>query len=159
MDGVDLSGTTALSHALSTKPAFDPEFAEILLGGLGANVNARNRYGETCAHDAVKLPPTASKADRTKAGQAIEWFLGHDGNIDIADTDGFTPRGALWFEEVWKVVEKEDRRRQDVDGCAFCGRAGELMRCTRCKKAKYCPKPRGCNVGDWARHKRVCKTT
>lgn len=159
VDGVDLSGTTAFSHALSTRPTFDPEFAEILIGGMGANVNARNRYGETCAHEAVKLPATASKAERAKAAQAIKWFLEHGGNIDIADTDGFTSRGALRFEEVWKVVDEEDRRRREVDGCAFCAREGELMRCARCKKAKYCGKPRGCNVGDWARHKKECKAT
>ncbi|THH01694.1 hypothetical protein EW026_g1051 [Hermanssonia centrifuga] len=41
VNGRDLSGSTAMNHAISTKPVFDPDFAEILYEG-GGDVNDRN---------------------------------------------------------------------------------------------------------------------
>ncbi|KAK3402390.1 hypothetical protein B0T20DRAFT_467257 [Sordaria brevicollis] len=44
--------------------------------------------------------------------------------------------------------------------CTFCGRpkntdnGGELMKCSKCDKAQYCSK--GCQTGDWKRHKKEC---
>jgi hypothetical protein len=46
VDGGDLSGTHALSHAISTKPALDFEYAQLLYDA-GGEINNRNRYGGT----------------------------------------------------------------------------------------------------------------
>jgi hypothetical protein len=40
----DLSGTLAVSHAISTKPALDTEYAQLLFDA-GGDLNNRNRYG------------------------------------------------------------------------------------------------------------------
>ena len=50
VDAPDLSGTRALSHAISTKPFFDRDYAQIMLDA-GGDVNQQNRYGCTAAHD------------------------------------------------------------------------------------------------------------
>ena len=54
VNGRDVSGTTAMHHAISTKPSFDPEFAQILYDA-GGDVMIRNRYGETAVFEAVKI--------------------------------------------------------------------------------------------------------
>lgn len=46
VDAGDLSGTQPLSHAFSTKPATDYEYAQLLYDA-GGDVNQRDRYGGT----------------------------------------------------------------------------------------------------------------
>jgi hypothetical protein len=40
------------------------------------------------------------------------------------------------------------------DACNVCGAKGELMRCSKCKQAKYCSREH--QVEDWKTHKRYC---
>ena len=90
VDGTDLSGTTALMHAISTKPYLDPAFAQMLYD-VGAQINHRNRYGCTAAHEFVLVTQSHSQSKR-RAKEALQWFLAHGGDIDIKDGDGMTPR-------------------------------------------------------------------
>ena len=165
VDGKDLSGTTALSHTFSTKPAFDLEYAKILYDA-GGDVNHRNRYGGIVAHEIVQIYLPNDKEIVRKATQALEWFLSHGGNLDIADGDGMTPRFmcerlATRIPALKRLADKEDeKRRQKGDlRCALCGRVeGELLKCSRCKKANYCnPAVRACQKLDWPHHKKTCK--
>lgn len=43
----------------------------------------------------------------------------------------------------------------EKDGCFNCGKGGELMRCSRCRKARYCTAE--CQKTDWKKHKAACK--
>ncbi|KAF8885876.1 hypothetical protein CPB84DRAFT_1816775 [Gymnopilus junonius] len=151
VDGKDLSGSPALTHVFSTKPAFDLEYAQILYDA-GGDVNTRNRYGGIVAHEI--------------ATQALQWFLSHGGNLDIADGDGMTPRFMCERQNATvpalkRLAHQEDERRK-LKGdlrCALCGRDGvTLLKCGRCKKAKYCdPKTLACQKLDWPNHKKTCK--
>ncbi|GLB44728.1 putative MYND finger [Lyophyllum shimeji] len=144
VDGVDLSGTTALSHCFSTKPGFDLEYAQMLYDA-GGDVNHRNRYGNTVAQEIVQIWTVNDASAITKATKAFEWFLAHGGNVDIEDGDGWTVRalveklaaGALGALKL--AMEKKDERRaarKDVC-CTFCAREDtKLLQCGRCKKAR-----------------------
>ncbi|KZT19794.1 hypothetical protein NEOLEDRAFT_1123652 [Neolentinus lepideus HHB14362 ss-1] len=164
VDGLDVSGTTALAHCISTKPAFEPELAQILYDA-GANINHRNRYGDVPANEICMV---WDPKNLPRAVLALRWFLSHGGNIDILENDGQTCARMLLSSvnqkyqdrTLQRVVQEEDfRRRQRSDVCcAFCGREDKpVMICSRCKKAKYCPPSRNCQRSDWKNHKPSCK--
>lgn len=160
VDGMDLSGTTALSHSISTKPALDIEFAQLLIDA-GGDINAQNRYGATCAHEFCMVwSPDANAVER--ASQALKFFLSHGGDPNIADNDGITAVATMrapWLSGMKEMALDEEARRRK-EGCAFCGsmvndrNAVPLMRCGRCKRVRYCAAPKGCQRADWAAHKR-----
>lgn len=166
VDGVDMSGTTALAHAISTKPAFDPQYAEILFTAPGGDdVAHRNRYGGTAGHEMCQVYRVG---DVPRAKDALAWYLSHGGNVDVKDTDGASARKTAetlgtraGFRELLGVVKREDARRRERrnECCTFCGRedGGKLLTCSRCKTARYCdPARRRCQKADWARHKTDC---
>lgn len=159
VDGVDLSGSTALYHSVSTKPALDLEYAQMLYDG-GANVNAVNRYGGTVAHEVAMI--WNARTPNPKAADSMKWILEHGGNVEVADGDGVTVRTIVekmrpFKQPIVKVVDDETKKRKERDGCTFCGMTGTLSKCGRCKAARYCPKPKSCQTGDWPRHKKECK--
>lgn len=160
VDGKDLSGTTALSHCFSTKPGFDLEYAQIL-HNAGGDVNSRNRFGATVAHEIVTVYGNEPEVLR-RATAALEWFLTHGGSVDIADGEGMVARVLVSrIRALSAVVQKEDSRRKAAGAscCSLCGRGEEkLLSCSRCKTAKYCsPTARACQKLDWPRHKKLCK--
>ena len=167
VDGRDLSGSTALSHCYSTKPGFDLEYAELLYKA-GADVNNRNRYGATTGHEIVQVYNRSDLASVQKATRALEWFLSHGGNADIADGDGISPRyicKAIKVPQLLAAIEKEDTRRalKGNTCCSLCGLVPiadeKLLMCGKCKKGRYCnPKLRACQKLDWPKHKKGCKT-
>ncbi|CCL99798.1 uncharacterized protein FIBRA_01822 [Fibroporia radiculosa] len=70
VDGTDLSGSQAIYHAISTKPAFDPEYAQILYDA-GADACHRNRYGGTAAHEIALTWEFKNKEVLQRAGNAL----------------------------------------------------------------------------------------
>lgn len=90
VDGTDLSGTTVLMHAISTKPYLDIGFAQLMFTN-GADINHCNRFGCTAAHDLIKVyvfdEPTVARS-----GKALSWFLEHGGDADIKNGDGMSAR-------------------------------------------------------------------
>ncbi len=90
VDGADLSGTTALMHAISTKPYTDTEYAQMLLNA-GANINKQNRFGCVAAHDIVMVRPGTDADTKNKAVAMLKWFVEHGGDVKIADPHGLTP--------------------------------------------------------------------
>ncbi|KAJ9601941.1 hypothetical protein H2200_013500 [Cladophialophora chaetospira] len=104
VDGTDLSGTSTLMYSISTKPYLDLEFAQMMVDA-GADINLRNRYGCTAAHDAVMVRPDT----KMKAITALKWFVEHGGNVEIKDGDGMSPkfiasrlRGS--YPEIWAAI-------------------------------------------------------
>jgi hypothetical protein len=165
VDGKDLSGTTALAHSVSTKPTFDPEFAQLLIEA-GGDINRRNRYGATCAHEFCMVWSPDPVAIDT-ATQALRFFLKHGGDPSIVDNDGVAPIHAMqvpWLLPLKNMVLEDEKVRRR-DGCAFCGsrqgdmNAVQLLRCSRCKKIRYCAPPKGCQRADWGRHKQGSNST
>lgn len=86
-----MSGTTGLMHSISTKPYFDPEFAQIMLDA-GGDINRRDRFGGIAAHDITTVQLLYDHTAHEKAGRALQWFLEHGGNLDIEDGDGTCAR-------------------------------------------------------------------
>jgi len=93
VDGTDLSGTSALMHSISTKPYMDVEFAQRMFDA-GANINLRNRYGCTAAHDLVMVRPMEPAKER-KVAEVLTWFVGHGGDLDIKEGNGMSARYIL----------------------------------------------------------------
>ncbi|KAJ6475933.1 hypothetical protein C8R47DRAFT_1075784 [Mycena vitilis] len=113
VDGADLSGTHAIAHAVSTKPALDIEYADLLHEG-GGEINNRNRYGGTAMHEAILIWTPKDTAVVARAAQAMEWALAHGASVDIADSDGMTVRylvGRTRLKPLMALVENEDKRR------------------------------------------------
>jgi hypothetical protein len=149
VSGKDLSGTPTLAHSISTKPSFDPEYAQILYDA-GGELNIRNRYGAMAAHE-IMMVWDPSPAKVKQACDALKWFLEHGGNMYVEDGDGQSPAkmcenvitarpstAPQKLAKVWKD-ERERRQRERGSCCEFCGRKDQkLMTCSRCKKAKYC---------------------
>ena len=52
-------------------------------------------------------------------------------------------------------ILKHGRRHAFDKTCAFCGKTGDLRKCSCCKMVRYCSK--GCQDEHWARHKVECK--
>ena len=103
VDGQDLSGTTVLTHAISTHPYLDLEFAGIMLKA-GSPINHRNRYGYTAAHDIANVVSSRDEWERLwskrkaidEVAIALKWFVKNDGNIDIKDGNEISARHLLW---------------------------------------------------------------
>ena len=89
--GTDISGATALMHSISTKPYFDPEFAQLMLDA-GGDINRRDRFGGIAAHDIATVQLLYDHTAHEKAGRALQWFLEHGGNLDVEDGDGICVR-------------------------------------------------------------------
>ncbi|PIL28117.1 hypothetical protein GSI_09768 [Ganoderma sinense ZZ0214-1] len=172
VDGTDLSGSTALHHAISTKPAFDAEYAQMLYDA-GGSVTQKNRYGGVPAHEICSTWDPTNKALVLRAANALQWYLDHGGNLDIKDSDGVPPRQSVSTTkklatagiqmETWRVVDADDRRRKQLAGkvCTFCGREPrgdvKLLLCSKCKVACYCSGGAPCQKADWPHHKTICK--
>ncbi|KAJ7715507.1 hypothetical protein DFH07DRAFT_1014712, partial [Mycena maculata] len=167
VDAGDLSGTQALSHAFSTKPAVDYEYAQLLYDA-GSDVNQRNRYGATVAHEITQIWAPQDPAVVARATTALTWFLEHGGSVDIADGDGMTVRHMVtrmkkFAPQHVALVGDVDRERKSlartVEGCCgLCARQDPAQwRCGRCKKVQYCsPGVRACQKLDWPHHKKTC---
>ncbi|EPQ53933.1 hypothetical protein GLOTRDRAFT_130332 [Gloeophyllum trabeum ATCC 11539] len=116
VDGTDLTGTTTLAHCISTKPAFDPEFAQLLYDA-GADINHQNRYGDVAANEICTV---WDRRNVPRAAEALTWFLSHGGNVDIKENEGLTCGRQLlttatkkWrVGTLTKIVEEEDERRK-----------------------------------------------
>ena len=90
VDGTDVSGTTAMMHAISTKPYFNTSFAQMMYDA-GGQINHRSRYGGTAAHEFVKVY-SFDIGTKRRAADALQWFMAHGGDIDIKDGDGISSR-------------------------------------------------------------------
>lgn len=86
-----MSGTTALMYSVSTKPYFDPEFAQLMLDA-GGDINRRDRFGGVAAHDIVTVQLLYDSGAHEKAGRALQWFLEHGGLLNVEDGDGISVR-------------------------------------------------------------------
>ena len=109
VDGVDLSGTSALMHSISTKPYLDTDFAQLMLDG-GADINRRSRYGGTTAQEIAMVFPGQAEQN---AVRALKWFVDHGGDVEIKDGDGLSAkrlvmRQAQRLPELAAVVSSDD---------------------------------------------------
>ena len=89
-----MSGTTALIYSISTKPYFDPEFAQLMLDA-GADINRRDRFGGVAAHDITTVQLLHDQEALETAGRALQWFLEHGGSLDIKDGDDICARDII----------------------------------------------------------------
>lgn len=171
VDGKDVTGATAIHHALACSPTLELEFAQMLVDA-GADVNEQDRFGCTAMHEAMQVHNPTQEQVATRA-HALVWVLTHGGNVDVREGDGRTVRDVIdsttkiWQSGVAKIlaeiVRDDDERRARLGPhcCGFCGRVPEddvvLFVCSRCKTARYCPPPRRCQAGDWPTHKKSCR--
>jgi hypothetical protein len=140
VDGTDLSGTTALAYSISTKPYFDTQFAE-MLHAAGGNINHRNRYGETAAHDFVKVMSYDAES-RRRPVEALKWFLSHGGDLEIKCGDGMTAKYII--TRLAPIVPELKAAMDDAEGGGGTSSSGkkvgrnEPCPCESGKKYKAC---------------------
>lgn len=84
VDAVDLSGASALMHAINTKPHYDVAFAEIMRNA-GAKINRQDRMGRTAAHYIANVDATAGPAADKRACEAMRFFIANGGNTAVTD--------------------------------------------------------------------------
>ncbi|OCH89380.1 ankyrin [Obba rivulosa] len=149
-DVEDVVGHTALQHA--SMHATELGFVRSLLR-YGANVDHRNRYGETAL----------SFACRANQPEIIELLMEAGANMDIPDADGVAPSHfyIACGPKVTAAVRKWQRRRmgekaafeeKKCDGCSV--KVQSLKWCARCKAARYCSAT--CQRAHWRIHKANC---
>ena len=121
--GKDICGTTALIQSISTKPYFDPGFAQLMLDA-GGDINRRDRFGGVAAHDITTVQLYHDHAAHEKAGAALQWFLEHGGNMDVEDGEGIsgrrivrdlrnTDRTLTWVVERFEEQQKDASKPSD----------------------------------------------
>lgn len=170
----DLAGATPLFHCLEVAPVFNPEYAELLYQA-GGDVNHRDRFGGSAAHQAAQI---ASDQQAALSIPALVWFVERGGNLDLRDMAGATgsnPRrllqtchrmlGTSQAFKIKALLVQHDQLREEGLGksCAFCLDISQLGRqsrekkhCGKCRAVVYCSKT--CQVDDWPHHKTVCST-
>ena len=117
MTGIDISGTSALMFSISTKPYFNPEFAQLMLDA-GGDINRRDRFGGVAAHDITTVQLLYEPEAHETAGRALEWYLEHGGNLDVEDGDGICPRRIIRNLEgtdrtLKGVLDRYEQQRND----------------------------------------------
>lgn len=128
--------------AISTKPYWDPEIADIMLEA-GAKVNHRNRYGGTAAHDFVMVMDYSADGKK-QVGAALKYFLEKGGDLDIKDGDGISARSILKnVSKKLPVLKSYCKEEEVVTRCAKCNAkehesGRDLLSCGRCMETKYC---------------------
>lgn len=84
VDAVDLAGSSALMHAINTKPYYDEAFASIMTSA-DAKINRQDRMGKTAAHYIADIDTLAGPAADKRAAEAMRFFMAHGGNTSITD--------------------------------------------------------------------------
>lgn len=159
VDATDVTGSSALYRAISTKPHAEPEFAQILFDA-GGSVNQKDRFGCTAASD---IAQANVKGDTTNNVQMLKWFIDHGGDVDTKDNDGMSVKKLvdMMSKRVpsMAAVLREGKAPRGEGECANCGRIsnGEkaFAACARCKRSRYCSQD--CQRVDWKTHKKSCK--
>ncbi|TVY24279.1 Protein translocase subunit [Lachnellula hyalina] len=88
VDSTDLSGTTTFMYAISTKPYWDREFADIMVEA-GVAINHRNRYGCVAGHDIIMASDYSAKGKK-KTVDALRYFIEKGGDVNVAEGNGIT---------------------------------------------------------------------
>ena len=78
-------------YCISTKPYFEPEFAQLMLDA-GGHINRRDRFGGTIGHDITTVQLLYEPMAHEKAARALQWYLEHGGQLDVEDGDGTNVR-------------------------------------------------------------------
>ncbi|KAI1760451.1 hypothetical protein GGR53DRAFT_509557 [Hypoxylon sp. FL1150] len=90
-----------------------------------------------------------------------QWVIGSKNRADTvasARTRGkrdFDLGDEFWFSGLGHSVDEKPTSEMASKMCLECGeKEGDLLRCGRCKMARYCNKT--CQKNDWSTHKNVC---
>ncbi|KIY44244.1 hypothetical protein FISHEDRAFT_67841 [Fistulina hepatica ATCC 64428] len=166
VDLEDIAGYTALFHVTMNHLAHIPLARKLI--AAGADVNHRNRYGETALMGPFQNNIIPS----------IDLLMEHGASLDIVDADDIVPRTfqLRCGPQVTAAVQRWVRRRAGTEAamedkvCDHCkrpppasasssgkgGQSGSLRQCSSCHTVRYCSKE--CQRADWPRHKPLCKS-
>ncbi|KIM24497.1 hypothetical protein M408DRAFT_232258 [Serendipita vermifera MAFF 305830] len=151
VDLPDIIGNTALHHlAIYNKV---PKVLQVLFNGK-PDPNARDRYGTTPVHNAIMR----AQAD------VLEKCLENGGDPDLRDGDGVSLATLLMGAPpaIGAIVTKHKNKKsgiaevlEDKGKCVVCGKSGTVMKCEKCRVARYCSV--GCQRTHWRNgHSREC---
>jgi hypothetical protein len=168
-----------MMYAISARPYVKPDYAQMLFDA-SANINFRNRFGCTAAHDIVQCYQFDVQT-KTNHANMLRWFIEHGGDLNIADGDGMKARDIANMmtqavpefgdvlstarateapkNEKPKDTDKGDSRTNPSMICYQClikaaKGTPSPQRCARCKSAYYCS--RNCQKLAWKSHKSTC---
>jgi ankyrin repeat protein len=141
----DIGGFTSLHHCIASASqrtnSFDPATKEKAMRKIltsGADVNYRNRWGDTALHNALQRGDTPG----------IDLLMEHGADIDIPDGNGLTVRniylntGATVAAAMEKwLLKRSGKEKAPMTGkvCEECGANDKLLRnCSGCLPVQYC---------------------
>ena len=134
VDIPDVVGNTALHHLAMYNRV--PKVPKVLFNGR-PNPNARDRYGTTPVHNALMQ----------SQAEVLEMCLANGGDPDAEDGDGVAPSSMLIgvSPAIAAIVAKYKNKKESITErveekgkCAVCGKSGKVMKCNRCRLARYC---------------------
>lgn len=147
VDSRDLVGYTPLGLVADDKATKDSIVMVPLLVSLGADVDAKNRFGEPIITDAIA------------GGNLLAYKAMMDAGADLEAQDraGVTVLIKTKMSPAFNKASIGERREKMLseEACATCGKKGVSKYCASCRKLYYCS--RSCQVKDWKQgHKAKC---
>lgn len=147
IDSRDLCGYTPLGNAVSFKATEASVKLVPLFMSLGANINARTRFGEPISTDAISFGNTVAVDALMAAGADFE----QTDNLRMSLTEKATcslPLGKAY-------VDMHRQKMLSEEACDGCGKSGVSKFCSKCRKVYYCS--RACQVKGWKEgHRLIC---
>ncbi|KIM24498.1 hypothetical protein M408DRAFT_26968 [Serendipita vermifera MAFF 305830] len=134
IDLPDIIGSTALHHAAFHNKV--PKVLQVLFNGK-PDPNARDRCGATPVHTAMM---------RAQA-EALERCLVNGGDPDLRDGGGISPAALLSCvpPAISAILTRYMNKKSgiteilaDKGKCVVCGKSGTVMKCEKCRVARYC---------------------
>ena len=155
----DVAGFTPLHHCCQLfGNDVTLQMAEILIKA-GAEVDAKNRFGETPLWEST----INNKLD------FISLLLKYGANHSVKDNDGCSPQDKAYgnpqimriFGEAEKIQAKKERKAEKdnsgarLSACSVCQTGRDTKKCTGCFSVWFCG--RECQLSAWPDHKKKCK--
>jgi hypothetical protein len=171
------SDSSTAQKALVRAMQFNKFIAPRLLGIMETDKSQTKGWNEMYTMSVFRNEDGSVNNDGVKKPMASEYIRNYKKHW-VLDKGALSFLQKVYDEEQGTTAKKKKKKKKrekteqtnsygsQVDGgaippsesktlCAACGKFGKLSKCSGCKVVSYCSKE--CQVGDWKKHKIVCK--